>query len=131
MFIFCGHGAGEVMGSPIRYHFFTRTPAAMLWGCSSGRLRPAGVFDPSGPALHYLLTGAPFVVGNLWNVKSFDVDDLSMHFMRNCLPRSQNLELVGPVDLAEALVQARRVCKFKYANGCAPVLYGICQKLKE
>ncbi len=33
--------------------------AVLLMGCSSGRLRDAGEYDPSGMALTYLLAGAP------------------------------------------------------------------------
>ena len=136
LFIYCGHGAGEAMGSVVKYQSFTHTPAAMLWGCSSGRLKPCGVYDPSGPALHYLLSGSPFVVGNLWDMTSGDLDELSMQFMKSCLPpcdvrsKGRNEEESG-LDMGNALVQARNVCRFKYANGCAPVVYGICQQLKE
>lgn len=145
MFIYCGHGAGEAMGSAVKYQAYTHTPAALLWGCSSGRLKPCGIFDPTGPALHYLLSGSTFVVGNLWDMTSGDLDELSLHFMRECLPLSRNSHssseggkrvrlqepTVEPVDIGEALVQARDTCRFKYANGCAPVVYGICQQLKE
>jgi len=33
--------------------------AVLLMGCSSGRLRDAGEYDPTGMALRYLLAGAP------------------------------------------------------------------------
>ncbi len=62
-----------------------KCPAALLWGCSSGRLPVLGVHDPSGPAQWYLLGGASFVVANLWDVTDKDIDKLSMNCMRALL----------------------------------------------
>lgn len=53
----------------------------MLWGCSSGALTSSGVHDPSGTCLSYLLGGAPFVIGNLWDVTDRDIDKLSVQCM--------------------------------------------------
>ncbi len=55
-------------------------------GCSSGKLRNAGEYDPTGIAINYLLAGAPgmrvyvhvliplAVVANLWDVTDGDID---------------------------------------------------------
>ncbi len=44
-----------------------------------------GVHDPSGSALNYLLGGAHFVVGNLWDVTDKDIDKLSVECMKSVL----------------------------------------------
>lgn len=64
-----------------RFKQMKRCPSAFLWGCSSGHLRRSGVHDPYGGAIAYLLGGASFVVGNLWDVTDGDIDKLSMHCM--------------------------------------------------
>jgi len=67
-------------------------PAAFLWGCSSGRLSRHGVYDPSGPALVYLMRGASWVVANLWDVTDKDIDRLSLHCMSAALPDPVSIE---------------------------------------
>ena len=76
-FVYLGHGGGDQYIPPARLRALDRCAAALLMGCSSGRLRrggvpPAGVgagaarphYDPSGPLLAYLLAGGwlPFGV---------------------------------------------------------------------
>ena len=145
LFIFCGHGAGEKMCDPFRLRRFASCPAALLWGCSSGVLKAHGVHDALGTALYYLLAGAPFLIGNLWDVTDKDIDKLCMAYMASIL------DLRGPggngdggdssgdgggvekraqggangARVAGALVQCRNVCRMANAVGSAPVLYGI------
>lgn len=57
MYIYCGHGAGEQY---LPAHCLRRLPscsAALLMGCSSGRLQAAGCYDACGPVLAYLIAG--------------------------------------------------------------------------
>ena len=84
LFIYCGHGAGEKMCETHKMRHWLHVPAAYLWGCSSGRLAVLGVHDPHGAALNYLLGGAPYVVGNMWDVTDKDIDKLSKECMRRC-----------------------------------------------
>ena len=84
LFIYCGHGAGEKLCDSHRLRKL-KCPAAMLWGCSSGRLPTLGIHDPSGPAQSYLLGGAAFVLANLWDVTDKDIDKLSITCMRAVL----------------------------------------------
>lgn len=84
LFIFCGHGAGEQMCDPFRFRRLRTCPAALLWGCSSGRLRAMGVHDALGTAVYYLLAGSPCVVANLWDVTDKDIDKLCMAHMQLC-----------------------------------------------
>ena len=155
LFIYCGHGAGEKMCETHKMRQWHHLPAAYLWGCSSGRLTTLGVHDPHGAALNYLLGGAPYVVGNMWDVTDKDIDKLSKECMRRCFEDNdsddvkdkgqENLperldsgnttgEIIGngggsgsggAMIVTEALVHSRGICKMKYAVGCAPVVYGL------
>jgi len=92
-------------------------------------LKAIGVYDPKGPALHYLLAGAPFVLGNLWDVTDKDIDKLSMECMKKVFDvedwRENIVSGCESRDISEALKMSRNVCKLKYAVGCAPIIYGI------
>ena len=139
LFVYCGHGAGEVMYESYKFRKFSSCPAALLWGCSSGRLRSRGIYDAAGPALNYLLGGAPFVVGTLWDVTDKDIDSLSMACMRSSLllhngdgdedGRSSSCKdkdkqaLLSVITLS--LMRSRDVCKMKHAVGSSPVVYGL------
>lgn len=85
LFLYCGHGAGEKLCDSHSLRKCASTPASMLWGCSSGRLAVHGVHDPYGTTLSYLLTGASFVIANLWDVTDKDIDRLSIQCMSEVL----------------------------------------------
>ena len=123
LFIFCGHGAGEKVCDSQRLKK-SHCPAAMLWGCSSGRLALQGVHDPTGVALQYLIRGSPFVLGNLWDVTDKDIDKLSVACMSSLFDK-RSLRGDNRVAVAEALAASRAVCKMMYAVGSAPVMYGL------
>jgi separase len=59
LFLYFGHGAGEQYLSAAAYRGLDRCAASLLMGCSSGRLRLAGEFEPHGPAWDYLMAGEP------------------------------------------------------------------------
>ena len=110
----------------------------MCRGCSSGKLQGHGVHDPSGPVLTYLQRGAPWVLGNLWDVTDKDIDRLSAHCMGMLFDdehQSKNKselfhdESMGCVPTA--LSVSRDICKLKYVVGCAPVLYGLPLKILD
>lgn len=124
LFIYCGHGAGEDMGESAKIAMFESCPASLLWGCSSGRLRSLGVHDATGPALNYLLAGAPFVLGCLWSVTALDIDKLSMDCMAASIPKADSAH--GDCHrITSALAKSRSVCKYAHAVGSAPVVYGL------
>ena len=136
LFIYCGHGAGEKLCDAHRLRRFA-VPAALLWGCSSGRLSALGVHDPAGMALSYLVAGAPFVLANLWDVTDKDIDKLSMACMQAVLEGDEKgrgnqseskVEGEGEpsrTSVGGALSGARGACKLAHAVGCAPVMYGL------
>ena len=67
-------------------------PAAILMGCSTGRLRCSPIGDHGalsalhGPALKFLASGSPCVVGNLWDVTDRDIDAFTTNMLRQCVP---------------------------------------------
>lgn len=120
-----------------------RCPAAMLWGCSSGALSSNGVHDPMGTSIAYLLGGAPFVIGNLWDVTDKDIDKLSVRCMASIFDEMHEegkgdeeeegdeaaavkcRRGIGVVSISSSLSLSRGVCKLKAAVGFAPVMYGL------
>ena len=58
MYIYCGHGAGEQYLPAQALRRLPACAAALLMGCSSGRLALSGDYDACGPVLAYLLAGA-------------------------------------------------------------------------
>ena len=149
LFIYCGHGAGERLYASDRLRKVS-CPSALLWGCSSGQLATRGTHDPSGAALAYMLGGASWVVGNLWDVTDRDIDRLSMSCMESLFghrPPSSSGRKSGsqgnatqkaraqssgagadacrPLSTAEGLRRSRAVCKMARLVGCAPVMYGL------
>jgi hypothetical protein len=126
LFIYCGHGAGEKVCDSHRLKK-CHSPAAMLWGCSSGRLAVQGLHDPCGVALQYLVWGAPFVLGNLWDVTDKDIDKLSVKCMDTLFASATDGE--KRVTVPAALAESRGVCKMAYAVGSAPVMYGLPAKI--
>ena len=137
LFIYCGHGTGDKLCDTYKFRKW-EVPAAMLWGCSSGRLSMQGVHDPSGAVLNYLVGGAPFVVANLWDVTDRDIDRLSVDCMKRVFDSAAenniNSSAQAPNNhnspsnsnsLGSAVAAARTVCKLKNAVGSAAVLYGL------
>lgn len=126
LFIYCGHGAGEKIINSHKQRKL-KTPSALLWGCSSGKLPALGAHDAHGSALNYLLGGALFVVGNLWDVTDRDIDKYSINCMKNVLPAVCGTDEVKHArqPLSVGMATSRSVCKLEYAVGCAPVMYGL------
>jgi separase len=127
--IYFGHGGGENYARSYKIRALPRCAATMLWGCSSGRLKPQGEFDRTGTPYHYMLAGCPTLVANLWDVTDRDIDKFTQTVfdklaltpagVRDWEKRKQKHSIV------EAVAQAREVCKLKYLTGAAPVVYGI------
>jgi separase len=105
-----------------------KCPAAMLWGCSSGALVRNGIHDPIGAPVSYLLSGAPWVIGNLWDVTDRDIDRLSVSCMEkvfDSVKAGEWWEQCGRLNVSLSLCDSREVCKLKSAVGSAAVMYGL------
>jgi separase len=127
--VYFGHGGGENYVRSHKIRALPRCAATMLWGCSSGRLKPQGEFDRTGTPYHYMLAGCPTLVANLWDVTDRDIDKFTQTVfdklaltptgVRDWTKRRHKHSIV------EAVAEAREVCKLKYLTGAAPVVYGI------
>ena len=133
IFIYCGHGAGEILCEPSILRGIC-CPASFLWGCSSGRLISIGIHDPFGPILSYLGGSSPWIVGNLWDVTDKDIDRLSISCMKMAFGECNELTTVKgkdavqsnvPMDISVSLSSSRSACKMKYIVGSATVVYGM------
>lgn len=147
VFLYLGHGGGD-------YPPLLSTPSqscVLLMGCSSGRFKEAGLFDPSGIAMEYLNLGCPLILANLWDVTDKDIDRLTKRCLTDwgLLPRSPALALEQPSSprfddtspfisssttwvsqsqcksMAAALSDSRSCCTLAFLNGAAPVIYGL------
>lgn len=54
---YCGHNAGESYLNAYEVQRLHNGGVAILMGCGSGHLRPAGEYEPFGPVLAYLMSG--------------------------------------------------------------------------
>lgn len=126
LFIYCGHGSGEKYIHRDKILELKRgCSAALLFGCSSGRLEREGIFGPDGAVLSYLRAGSPAVLAMLWDVTDRDIDQLSVQVLQRWLLNDDEGESGGRAPLARVLQKARQVCKLKYLNGHAAVCYGL------
>ncbi|EQC30287.1 hypothetical protein SDRG_11864 [Saprolegnia diclina VS20] len=117
VFIYSGHGSGEVFLHRDVLAGWSKASVALLLGCSSGRLKQEGIYLPEGMLLSYLAANSRAVVGMLWDVTDRDIDRLSLKLL--------NEWFGGETSLATALVIARRECKLQSLNGLAAVCYGL------
>jgi separase len=122
LFVYFGHGGGEQYLAPPRLRALPRCAAALLMGCSSGRLRPRALYEPAGVVLAYLLAGCPAAVANLWDVTDRDIDRFSQEVLTRWLSGAGG---GGGGDFAAAVAQGRAACKLPHLIGAAPVVYGV------
>lgn len=120
LFLYLGHGSGDQYISTLRLRKSRSLCPALLVGCSSGALRPAGVLEPWGPVYAYLVGGCPCVVANMWDVTDKDID-----CWMESVGNQWGLWGRGQADVAEAVRVSREKCRLRYLNGAAPVVYGV------
>ncbi|TMW55065.1 hypothetical protein Poli38472_013827 [Pythium oligandrum] len=122
LFVYCGHGSGEKYFHRDKIRSLPgQSAAALLFGCSSGRLEREGVFGPNGAVISYLRAGSATVLAMLWDVTDRDVDLMSVDLLENWLMRPDK----PPQSLASALQASRKLCKLQNLNGLAAVCYGL------
>ncbi|KAJ2332169.1 separin protein [Coemansia sp. RSA 2681] len=152
IFMYFGHGGAEnyISRTQIRGLHPRSCSVALLFGCSSGQLKPAGEYDATGTAVDYLIAGCPALVGNLWDVGDKDIDRFAARLLaawgldrmsaseiavKPIMPSADNTLPTAaagaacfsrlPVSLAEAVCEARKACRMSFLTGAAPVVYGI------
>lgn len=124
LIIYCGHGSGEKYLHREKIKSIgCGCSAALLFGCSSGRLESEGEFGPEGAVLSYLQAGSPGVLAMMWDVTDKDIDQLSVRVLNEWLLASSDSG--GSKSLASVVQASRRVCKLPFLNGHAAVCYGL------
>ncbi|KAJ3153581.1 hypothetical protein HDU89_000623 [Geranomyces variabilis] len=129
LYIYFGHGGGEQYIRNHRIRTLHRCAVALLMGCSSGRLKPVGEFDPMGTPISYLLGGSRAVIANLWDVTDGDIDKFSHRVCAewglNGSRGSNGEDEPDSCTIDQAVAKSRDACKLKYLTGAAPVVYGV------
>ena len=74
-------------------------------------------WDAEGMVTSYLHSGAPCVVGNLWDVSDRDIDRFFVSLLEDFFN--------GKTTLPQAVNDARKACKMRYVVAAAPVVYGV------
>jgi separase len=85
LFVYFGHGGGEAFVPAKSVWARDHCAAALLMGCSSGRLGSTGHYEAPGVALAYLAADAPLVIANLWDVTDRDIDRFSSAVLQRWL----------------------------------------------
>ncbi|PRW58029.1 Regulator of spindle pole body duplication [Chlorella sorokiniana] len=144
LFLYCGHGGGEQYISAAKLRSLERCSAALLMGCSSGRLRTQRTYEPSGAVLAYLLAGCPAAVANLWDVTDRDIDRFSQAVLTAWISGAGREGGEGSsgsssgggggggsagTDVCAAVAASRGACKLPHLVGAAPVCYGIPSRI--
>lgn len=121
LFLYFGHGSGReylpedssLLSSPWR-------AMMVLMGCSSGALQSDGDLEFDGDVLSYLISGAPTILANLWDVTDKDIDRFSVSllesWMKDCAKQAHRF--------VTSAFDARNSCRLRWLTGSAPVFYG-------
>ncbi|KAJ2523464.1 separin protein [Coemansia sp. RSA 2049] len=150
IFVYFGHGGAEAYIQRTQVRGLRRCAVALLLGCSSGRLKPAGEYDALGTAMDYMIGGCPALVGNLWDVGDKDIDRFAASMLRKwglarfsdgtievgyepaCDANGKQKDGNGGISddsnalsLTEAVCNARKACRMPFLTGAAPVVYGL------
>lgn len=109
LFMYFGHGTGK------RYFEIRgRDPGVLfLFGCSSCRLVTVRNFKCNGFSLRHIRRRV--VLGNIWDVTDKDLDKMTVAILE---------DVFHGKSLAESVHRNRQVCKLKYLNSGALVIYG-------
>lgn len=74
LYLYFGHGSGAQYIRSKTIKKLPKCATTFLMGCSSASLTDVGEFSVYGPAMSYVIAGAPAVVGTLWDVTDKDID---------------------------------------------------------
>ena len=127
-FVYIGHGSGDQYVRVSEIKKSADISASFLLGCSSAYMKPRGQMGSTGTIIGYLLGGAPFVVGNLWDVTDKDIDMFSLSMFEKM--GFSNTKSNERQNVAAAVSMSRKVCKLRYLNGAAPIVYGLPIEIK-
>ncbi|KAH3900878.1 separase SCDLUD_002335 [Saccharomycodes ludwigii] len=123
LFIYIGHSGGEQYIKLKDIKKLDIISSSFLLGCSSAYMVPYKEFSNTGTVMAYILGGSPMIVGNLWDVTDKDIDRYSLEMFSKIGLLQENLG--GKLTVAQAIADSRAVCKLRYLNGAAPIIYGL------
>ncbi|XP_062568932.1 uncharacterized protein LOC134231045 [Saccostrea cucullata] len=127
LFLYCGHGTGGAYLGGSDLASLDCRAAAILMGCSSGRLKATGHLEASGFMLNYFMAGCPCMVANLWDVTDKDIDRFLACLLSSWLSEEATMD---PRSLLDVIPKARAACRLPHLIGAAPVVYGFPVFLK-
>ncbi|QPG75911.1 hypothetical protein FOA43_003297 [Brettanomyces nanus] len=136
LYFYAGHGGGEQYIRSKTIKSSSKIPPCLLMGCSSGYLHVEGDFYPYGTVYHYLAGKCPMILANLWDVTDKDLDKFTLNVLEkwgllvdydSFASMDEDPEVL---TICRCVADSRDVCKLKYLNGAAPVVYGLPLKLK-
>lgn len=152
LMLYAGHNSGaQYLGGEAGElkKIRARAGGCVVWmmGCSSLKLKDHADFEPSGLGLTYLMSGAPAVVGNLWDVTTRDLDkatvsllnwlhgddvagELTLACSSSAAPSALPSHLSSST-LPDAILKARKECKLQFINAAALVSYGLPLRVKR
>ena len=126
IYIYLGHGSG--------FHYLgilnesVVNCLSLVVGCSSAALSNVNqTVESFGSVYDFLMNGCPTYVGCLWNVTSSDVDRFTERLLKHTFEvyDAEENQLPKFASITKAVSLSRNVCKLKYLNGAAPVIWGL------
>lgn len=131
LYIYAGHGGGEQYVKSRHIKKRDYIPPSLLLGCSSGSLKGGGSIHQYGTAYNYINGGCPMLLVNLWDVTDKDIDLFTISALTKW-GFFVDYNSLDPFDISAnnptislSVAEARDVCKLKYLNGAAPIVYGL------
>ncbi|XP_054882679.1 separin [Poeciliopsis prolifica] len=119
LYIYVGHGAGARFLDSQAVLKQQMRAASLLLGCSSAALAVKGNQEGQGIILNYLISGCPFILGNLWDVTDRDIDRFTKVLLESWFSAGSGAPLM------EFINSSRQATHLKYLIGAAPVIYGL------
>jgi len=124
-YLYFGHGSGQDFMQRLAIRDIFICAAAILMGCSSGVYDHLDSSATACTSVLYLFAGAPFVLGNLWDVTDKDIDRFSNSLLDEWFSKCSTRIATDDNCVSVAVQRARTACQLQYLVGAAPVLYGI------
>ncbi|KAF6134600.1 hypothetical protein GIB67_025715, partial [Kingdonia uniflora] len=103
LFIYIGHGNGMKYIPWYEIQKVENCAATILMGCCSGSISCKGYYNPQGAVISYLLAGSPFMITNLWDVTSPDIDRFGMSMLNPMFEKRSTSS--GNCTLCNSVVQ--------------------------
>ncbi|KAI3654592.1 hypothetical protein MP228_000646 [Amoeboaphelidium protococcarum] len=137
LYMYFGHGNGDSFYKSQALTHVTQSAVALLFGCSSARLKDYRCFDPYGSVVDFIMANSPLVVGNLWDVTDKELDKLSVQILLRA-GILKNSDIKGTyfeslqmeenclvVSITQAVALSRDQVRLPHLTGASMICYGI------